>query len=58
MFLPGGSRDKPVSKFIQFVGQIWFLVVVGLGFPLYLEAAHIPSHEDTHQQQWVRPSPT
>lgn len=52
-FLAGHSGEEPTSKLIQDVGQIQFLVAVGLSSPflavsqcwsLLLEAACIPSH--------------
>lgn len=58
MFLSGGSRGTPVSQFVQVVGQIWFLEVVALRFPLHLEAAHILSYADSHQHCGARPSLT
>lgn len=53
MFLSGSSGNKSVSKLIQVVGLIRFLVAVGLRslFPWWLsaglvllKAAHFPSH--------------
>ena len=37
VFLSGGSRGTSVSQFVQVVGQIWFLEIVALRFPLHLE---------------------
>lgn len=56
VFLSGGSRGTSVSQFVQVVGQIWFLEIVALRFPLHLEAAHILSYADCHQHWGARPS--
>lgn len=36
LFSSGGSEEESTSKFIEFVGQIQFIVIVGLRFPFPL----------------------